>query len=1174
MSIFTEKYPHQRTTFICTNKKIQIFLRGIIAALALCLSTLNVFAEGTRTWQPDSTTRSDLYITSPSNSAQGARSFAGYLSQPNMKMYVHIDKPDNEMVYLGFSSSGYSFRITDPSGTIVHGPHTVTAPNVTNYNLAFSGPDVLSNNGYSTSNNIFKFDPTGLSKGDYSIEFSTNVSMRWFDVTVATKDTVPQEKTGRLWSQAWQVNTGSFTDSLKAKLYSRDENGFVTQIDFAEAGIKPFIGQFSFNDTGTADTGNPSSDRQSVPSAQSGNPVQKVFLNQPDPSVFPLGIDGEVQNLPLKINDPANPDLTIEVTQAGRVEIVLDFGTVGNYNETVDKRIFADLNSGVNTVAWDGTRGDGQKVSPQDYPIPITISYTQGETHFTAYDVEFLDESFVVRTQTAAGLTTPNVLFWDDSNISQSPGIAPNQKVEVNSGSISRQPWSNFNYGNINTINTWWFAYRDYISSTASLPGDYGDAPASYGFSVHKIIDNASVYLGTVPPDEELVAPSVLDGTSDDINGIDDEDTFNNNFPELTTESTTYQLNAACKGEGATVAAWIDFDNNGEFSASEKTTGLCSSDSSTLYWENITGLSSGTTYLRLRIATNPNDLAAADTGASDGEVEDYPLLILSSDYGDAPDTYGTSKAASGAKHGITNGVYIGTIPPDVDADGTPSVSANSDGADEDAITSPIILNDNTRTFSTTIKSNNDTVNSATLIAWIDFDRNGTFDADEAAIRSIPPGSQESDITLNWSNIPNDMQRGTSYIRLRITTDEMTHREPNGSKKDGEIEDHLVSIESSGVNISGRVYIDANVNTLNEAVESGINQVTVVLYDTANNTCISTKTNADGTYTFSNVLPNTYEVYEASTERTPQPNNCGTSFATDPAQYRSSTSNVLASFTVNTSDITGKDFGNVGLPNFSPNNTGQILAGNVTFYSHKFSTPADGNVTFTNIASNQTSKGWASILYQDLNCNGFLDNSDLNSRILTFGDQTTIPSSASGSVCIINKVYAPANVANNENYLQTITANFDYNNNIAGTVSLIVTDLSVASQVQIPNSNTISPQTTPSRLELRKTVQNLTQGTPEVETQNQAIPGDELVYKIYYTNTGTGVISDLDIKDTIPSFSEFVMGSNTCNETPLGASNDALSCTPLQSGSNLNWLFTGSLLGGEKGYVSYRILVEN
>ncbi|WP_158278864.1 GEVED domain-containing protein [Leucothrix arctica] len=723
--------------------------------------------------------------------------------------------------------------------------------------------------------------------------------MPWFDVTVATKDATPQEKTGRLWSQAWQVNCGSFTAALKAMFYARDEKGFVTQVNFAEAGIKPFIGQFSFNDTGTGHTGNVAADRQSVPNAQSGNPVQKVFLNQPDPNVFPLGKDGNIEDLPLKVEDPANPVITIKVSQPGSVEVVLDFGTQGNYLESVDKRLFADLSSGVNTIPWDGTNGNGVKIQPHDFPIPVTISYTQGETHFTAYDVEYLDESFVVRTQTDAGLTSPNVLFWDDSKISQSPGISPNTKTNTDLGSIARQPWSNFDFGNVNTINTWWFAYRDYESSTILMIGDYGDAPLSYGAAAHKVPESPTVYLGAIAPDKEQQMPALLDGTGDDVVGTSDEDAFSA-LPELIIAATTYSLNTTCVGDGAIVASWIDFDNSGTFDSSERTESTCQSGSATLSWTGISGLSLGTTYARIRIATNAVDIAEPSTAAADGEVEDYPIeVVVDYDYGDAPDdgvnfNYGVAQHVN-SENSVNNALVIGEGEVGIDesqdattwtsewtsnasnvswftdnrdernapkqsqkanasssssngnngsATGSSSLDdvpeVTGDGEEENGLTASAftwennlectgLLADGTQgtitmsetSYCLTVKANNTTNIAAQLVAWIDFNQNGVFDdpsersvadvdastSNDATQGNVPTGSSNEDIVLYWENLDKLSGAFNTFIRMRLTSDpefkSNNSPDPIGVAINGEVEDTAI-----GVNAVGTDYGDA------------------------------------------------------------------------------------------------------------------------------------------------------------------------------------------------------------------------------------------------------------------------------------------------------------------------------------------------------------------------------
>ncbi|WP_169446448.1 GEVED domain-containing protein [Leucothrix mucor] len=581
-------------------------------------------------------------------------------------------------------------------------------------------------------------------------------------------------------------------------------------------------------------------------------------------------------------------------------------------------------------------------------------------------------------------------------------------------------------------------------------------------------------------------------------------------------------------------------------------------------------------------------------------------IIAGQDYGDAPSRYNTTLASDGARHDVINNVYLGSVKPDVDSDGQPSTAANSDGADEDGIASFGALTISDSSYSVVARVNNSTSNTATLIAWIDFDGNGRFDADEAAIRTVSAGASGSDITLNWSSIPLDIKAGDTYLRVRLTTDSLNNREPDGPKLDGEVEDYPITITTVGVTVSGRVFNDANVNAANDSGEVGVTQLPVVLYDTVNKVCVSTRTDGSGAYAFEDVVPGTYQVYEASRESVPVPRNCGPAFAKNPGSYRSTMDNVREAFIVTTSDITGQDFGDVKLPVFEPDNTGQVLPGNVLFYAHKFTTPAKGSVSFSSVSSGNKSSGWSSIIYRDANCDGTLNQSDGAVPLGT----GSLAVDAADNICLINKVYAPANVAANDQYVQNITADFDFENTVAGTLALIVRDVTTALQVVAPAlpatpevvaepvtpvqapveatpttpyipeteevpaqapvaATPVTPTVGPSRLELRKTVRNISTNSGETDTVNTASPGDILEYRIYYSNTGTGPLTDLVVNDLVPAYTE-LDGALDCGGVLTG-----MSCTtsPVGLNGSLQWNFTGAVLGGAGSSVSYRVVID-
>ncbi len=564
--------------------------------------------------------------------------------------------------------------------------------------------------------------------------------------------------------------------------------------------------------------------------------------------------------------------------------------------------------------------------------------------------------------------------------------------------------------------------------------------------------------------------------------------------------------------------------------------------------------------------------------------------ICPHDYGDAPDTYGTTLNANGARHGVINDVYLGAARPDIDADGVPNVAANGDDTstatnDEDGVATIPTLSTSDSSYQIMVSATNTTSTTGRLVAWIDFDGNGTFDADEAAARTIPAGTSAGNFAMLWSNIPTDIKEGVSYLRVRFTTNSLNAGEATGIKLDGEVEDYQLTIVDTGSNVSGRVYIDANSNATEDSGESGIGGTVVVLRDVGTNVCRSIQTSGSGHYSFIDVPNGNYEIYQAHGETTPVPQNCGTASANNPTGYQSTTADILTTSVAGV-DVIDQDFGEVagatsttgvntgtGIT-FEPDHQSEVLPGNVAFYAHVFTTEADGSVSFGSTGTGNTAVGWSHLLYRDTNCDGVLNGTEGNTAIagMNFGI------AAGGRLCIIDKVYAPANAPAQDQYSVETIATFTYEGGTVAPTTLKVTDLTITGQGTV---TPVTPATTPvaeaSRLELRKTVENMTEvaaqslneGDLETSDLNEASPGDVLKYRIYYRNTGTGNITDLKVNDSVPAYTGMVLGSDVCETTP-----STLTCTPASSLDSVNWTFVGTLNGGASGHVSYQVVVDN
>jgi uncharacterized repeat protein (TIGR01451 family) len=190
--------------------------------------------------------------------------------------------------------------------------------------------------------------------------------------------------------------------------------------------------------------------------------------------------------------------------------------------------------------------------------------------------------------------------------------------------------------------------------------------------------------------------------------------------------------------------------------------------------------------VRLEVANNGpggggNDLAIDDVGFS-------PVC----EFGDAPDSYGTTIASDGAGH-IASGPTLGTGR-DTEADGQPNAAADGDDVagtpdDEDGIAAPLEITVDEPT-SVTVSATNDTDSDATLAGWIDLNGNGAFDDAERILVTVPANSGTANYTLAF---PAGTTTADTYARFRLYAEVTTDPRPTGTAAGGEVEDYLVTV---------------------------------------------------------------------------------------------------------------------------------------------------------------------------------------------------------------------------------------------------------------------------------------------------------------------------------------------------------------------------------------------
>ncbi len=484
---------------LCENRLCTLFL-----LLLVTIANNSIYAEGTKELSPQASDRVFLYLN-----GDLYNNFGRYDGSADQRLFFHVANPNQEQVFLGFSqavSSGHYpcagayiptyFRIKDPNGNIVFPTPgndsglliDANSANITSREEAISGPTPISGaNGYQP----IVFDPSGFPAGDYYIEFSASAdapsnglitAFEHWDITVATKEPAPRAKPGRVFATNWAFYAPSkscgtdptyawFDTPFNGNIYVLSKEGFVNKVDFKDSGFQPAAFNLFFNDSGTNNTGNPSTDRMSVVGLGSALALQKIFLNDPDIEVYPSGEYGTLNDIPeLHIcGTYSDACILVEATKVGQIEILVDLDKNGDdfsYTpQTKDVLIVYNIEPEPNEaspytrcIPWDRKDGFGN-IIPPNTAIDLSVTYQQGVYHLPIFDVEFLLNGFTatnIRPLRPSG-NTENKLYYDDSNIPFSP-MDNSPLTEFNGCDAPCHTWDNVDFGNLNTINTWFFA--------------------------------------------------------------------------------------------------------------------------------------------------------------------------------------------------------------------------------------------------------------------------------------------------------------------------------------------------------------------------------------------------------------------------------------------------------------------------------------------------------------------------------------------------------------------------------------------------------------------------------------------------------------------------------------------------------------------------------------------
>ena len=176
----------------------------------------------------------------------------------------------------------------------------------------------------------------------------------------------------------------------------------------------------------------------------------------------------------------------------------------------------------------------------------------------------------------------------------------------------------------------------------------------------------------------------------------------------------------------------------------------------------------------------------------DGTFSQDWRMLDQFDYGDAPASY-DSASPNAAGH-IAEGPRLGDAR-DAESSEAPTADAVGDGGDEDGVVFSSIRVGLNGTMTVNVQN---APLGATLDAWLDFQRDGTW---EGPLDRIATGvAVEDGDTVIAFDVPASAASGITYARVRVSSDGSPG--PRGLIEDGEVEDYLVRVDAPSLSGGG------------------------------------------------------------------------------------------------------------------------------------------------------------------------------------------------------------------------------------------------------------------------------------------------------------------------------------------------------------------------------------
>ena len=534
---------------------------------------MRLSAEGTKQVSPANSVDGAALFVYPAES-QG--SFFGCDS--TQRINITISDYTTEKLFMGFHPRTFAnngtnllqdvfYYVYDSSGNLVASSEISTTNGnqgfISNYNQAVAGPNI--NNATPAGYNPIEVNFS--TNGDFYIEFSHTyygyyiddepITFPFFDFTVAKDDNT--QYPGRVWSKKWNFITVDLTDSsypnsvgtsdFRSSLYGYSSDEFVVKFNF-EAGFKPLGFEISLNSEGVYDTGDFVNDRKSINVTGTKPEIPKpykVFLNEPDGNVFPVGNVGITFFTSNIYGCGGNYFIPFYISEPGDLAILLDLNGMAGYQSGTSDLVIElfDLTAGNHVIEWNGNDGQGNPV-PVGISASVTAKLFQGRSNFPMFDAELNVNGFSVESIWPANGNQQ--LYWDDSGLTafannttsggsnhsglydgvygpthpwngSNPTSTP--PAAANGGGTATNTDLNDDFGNERIINTWFYISQSLSASVSmTIPGCDSD-----GDGIDDVddldLDNDGIYN----TDEHNGLPNPIgDSDGDDIPNYLDPD--------------------------------------------------------------------------------------------------------------------------------------------------------------------------------------------------------------------------------------------------------------------------------------------------------------------------------------------------------------------------------------------------------------------------------------------------------------------------------------------------------------------------------------------------------------------------------------------------------------------------------------------------------------------------